>query len=329
MIILSAAEVERALPMPDAIQAMKRAFAALSDGHAIVPLRLRLPIPDQEAVSLIMPAYLSSPPEQALAIKVVSVFPHNPARRRPLIYAAVLVLDPHSGEPQAMLEGGTLTAIRTGAASGAATDLLARPDSRVLAVFGAGRQARTQLRAVCAVRPIQRVWIYDPNRQQVETMIAELAGQPGLPSDLRPAESSQQALAEADVVCTATTSAEPVFSDHELRDGVHINGVGSYTPEMAEIPAETVRRARVVIDHREAALQEAGDLIQPLRRGLIPPEHCQTELGDIILGRQTGREDPRQITFFKSVGVAIQDAAAAQLALANARAWKLGTFVPF
>jgi ornithine cyclodeaminase len=138
-----------------------------------------------------------------------------------------------------------------------------------------------------------------------------------------------QALAEADIVCTATTSAEPVFADHELREGVHINGVGSYTPEMAEIPAETVQRARVVIDHRQAALQEAGDLIQPLRRGLITPEHCQTELGDIIVGRQAGRENPRQITFFKSVGVAVQDAAAAQLALANARAWNLGTVVPF
>jgi len=329
MIVLSANEVERALPMPDAIQAMKRAFAALSLGQVIAPLRTRLPIADQEAVSLIMPAYLASPEQQALAIKVVSVFPHNPAQQRPLIYAAVLVLDPRSGEPQALLEGGTLTAIRTGAASGAATDLLAPADSRVLAVFGAGRQARTQLQAVCAVRPIQRVWIYDRNRLKVETMIAEMAGQPGLPSDLRLAESPRQALAEADIVCTATTSAEPVFADHELREGVHINGVGSYTPEMAEIPAETVQRARVVIDHRQAALQEAGDLIQPLRRGLITPEHCQTELGDIIVGRQAGRENPRQITFFKSVGVAVQDAAAAQLALANARAWNLGTVVPF
>ncbi|HUV80215.1 MAG TPA: hypothetical protein VMW40_05260 [Candidatus Bathyarchaeia archaeon] len=214
--------------------------------------------------------------------------------------------------------------MRTGAASGAATDLLARPDSKVAAIFGAGVQARTQLEAVCAVRPIQTVWIYDLIPARVESFITEMAGKGPIPNDLRAATSPQQAVADADVICTATTSFTPVFTDADLKQGVHINGVGSYTPEMQEIPTETVSRALVVVDSRDAALAEAGDLIRPIQQGIISEVHIHAEIGEIVLGRKQGRMHSEQVTFFKTVGVAVQDAAAARIALQNAQALGLG-----
>jgi ornithine cyclodeaminase len=194
-------------------------------------------------------------------------------------------------------------------------------------VLGAGAQGRTQLEAVCTARPIRTAWIYDPDPQRTRQMIEQLAGRGRIPSDLRPAETARQAVSQADVVCTATTSNTPVFADADLKPGAHINGVGSYSPEMQEVPAETVLRALVVVDSRPAALAEAGDLIQPIQRGLFSAEHIHAELGEIVLGRKTGRSDAGQVTFFKSVGVAVQDAAAAQLALQNAEQLGLGQLV--
>ncbi len=322
--VLNAIQVRQALPMDQCIHAMKRAFAAFSSGNAQVPLRTRLPIPPHEAVSLVMPAYVQAQDGESLAVKVVSLHPRNVARGLPLIHAAVLVLEADTGRPVALLQGGMLTALRTGAASGAATDLLARPDSHVAAIFGAGVQGRTQLEAVCSVREIHKAWIYDPDPERQAEFIQALAGIGRIPKDLRRAATPAQAVAQADVICAATTSSVPVFADRDLKPGVHINGVGSYTPEMQEIPADTVQRASVVVDSRSAALAEAGDLIQPIRQGLITPEHIQAEIGELVLGRILGRTDPGQITFFKSVGVAVQDAAAAQLALENARTMGLG-----
>jgi ornithine cyclodeaminase len=329
MLILTADAVRLALPMEMAIAAMKEAYAALSSGQAEVPLRSRLPIPAHEAVSLFMPVYLQDSSGEALAVKIVSLFPKNPERGFPMIQSAVLVLEADTGRPLALLEGGSLTAIRTGAASGAATDLLARPDSTIAAIFGAGVQGRTQLEAICTVRPIQIAWIYDQNREKAEAFIAEMTGKAGIPADLRVAVSSHQAVEAADIICTATTSLSPVFADQDLRPGVHINAVGSYTPEMQEIPADTVCRARVVVDSRLACLSEAGDLIQPIREGSIGEDHIRAELGEIVLGLHQGRENAAQVTLFKSVGVAVQDAAAARLALQRAADLHLGQTVPW
>jgi len=327
MIILNESAIHKALPMGQAISAMKRAFAALSSGNAEVPMRGTLTIAPQKATSLFMPAYVQDEAGDSLALKVVSLFPDNIERGLPLIQAAVLVLDANTGRPLALLEGASLTAIRTGAASGAATDSLARPNSRIAAIIGAGVQGRTQLEAVCTVREIQTVWVYDPSPERIAAFIEEMAGKAPIPADLCWAENPTQAVAEADIICTATTSSTPVFQDWDLKPGVHINGVGSYTPEMQEIPPETVRRAYVVIDSRSAALVEAGDLIQPLNQGLISEQHINVEIGEIILGLEPGRSSPEQITFFKSVGVAVQDAVAAKLALENAHSQNLGQVV--
>ncbi len=331
MLILTANDVQKALPMKETIEAMKRAYASLSDGKADVPLRTRLSIPSQDAVSLFMPAYVQAEGGDALAVKVVSLFPKNPERERklPLIQAAVLVLEADTGRPVALLEGSSLTAIRTGAGSGAAIDMLARPDSKVVAVFGAGTQGRTQLEAACSVRKIEKAWVFDPSIELAETFAQEMAGKGNIPQDLRVANNPGQALFDADIVCTATTSSQPVFEDADLQDGTHISAIGSYTPEMQEVPAETVARALVVVDSRSATLAETGDLIQPMQSGLFGEGHIHAELGELLLGRKPGRGSPAEITYFKSVGVAVQDAMAAQLALQNAQKYQLGTNVKF
>ena len=331
MLILTAEDVQKSLPMNDAIEAMKRAYASLSGGKAEVPLRTRLSVPPQDAVSLFMPAYVRAEGGDALAVKVVSLFPKNPERERRLafIQAAVLALDAETGRPMALLEGNSLTAIRTGAGSGAAIDLLARLDSNVVTVFGAGVQGRTQLEAACSVRKIEKAWVFDASVERAEIFVQEMAGLGNVPPKLRVANSPEQALAEADIVCTATTSSTPVFADADLKPGTHISAIGSYTPEMQEVPPETVARALVVVDSRSAALAETGDLLKPMQDGLFGEEHIHAELGEIVLGRKAGRDSTERITYFKSVGVAVQDAMAAQLALQNARQLRLGTDVKF
>ncbi|MDP9368580.1 MAG: ornithine cyclodeaminase [Chloroflexota bacterium] len=313
---LTRAELRRLVPMTDAIELMKVAFAELSAGRAASPLRTVLPLHDGAADALYMPAYV--PALGALGVKVVSVFSGNPSRGLPLIHALVCLTDPETGEPLAILDGTYLTALRTGAASGAATDLLARPGSRVLVTFGAGAQGVTQVAAVCSVRPIERVVVVDPNRDArerfrtaIEADWQDLLGRVEFSDDPR-------VVGEADVVCAATTSRQPVFDDADVRPGTHINAVGAYTPEMQEIPPETVRRATVVVDAVDAALAEAGDLIKPLQAGIIGREHLERELGMVAAGLAPGRRSEEEITFFKSVGNAVQDVVVARRAVDRA-----------
>jgi ornithine cyclodeaminase/alanine dehydrogenase-like protein (mu-crystallin family) len=327
MLILTAADVRKALPMNEAIEAMKKAYASLSSGTAIVPLRTRLSMPNREALSLFMPAFVNSQDGDALAIKVVSLFPTNPARGLAYIQAAVLVFDPETGQALALLEGSSLTAIRTGAAGGAAIDLLARKDSKVVAIFGAGAQGRTQLESACTTRSIQTVFIMNKSVEKAKSFAEEMKSKHGIPKDIRVASSPKEAIQNADIICTATTSVNPVFDDKDLKPGTHISAVGSYTPEMQEVPAETLQRAKVFVDSRTASLEEAGDLIQPLRAGLFDESHIYGELGELILGKVSGRESQEEITYFKSVGIAVQDAMAAQVALNNARKQNIGTEV--
>lgn len=330
MRILSANDVRKAVPMSAAIDAVAAGFAQLSAGDATVPLRTRVDVPQHEAVSFFMPAYLtgqSTGSAPALGLKAVSVFPHNQARHNaPSIHALVVLLDPATGRPIAALDGAYLTALRTGAGSGAATRVMARPDARVLALFGAGVQARTQALAVCAVRPIERIWIVNRTRERA-VLLAELLRADGVRAELRLAPSAAVALDDADIVCCATSSPTPLFADADLRPGTHINGIGSFTHTMAEVPPASVARARVVVDQRAAAWAEAGDLIQARDAGLIDETHVVAELGQVILGHIPGRIDDTEITFFKSVGNAVQDMSVAQYALSAAIASNLGVEV--
>jgi ornithine cyclodeaminase len=275
-----------------------------------------------------MPAYVKSQDGNALAIKIVSLFPTNPGRGLAYIQAAVLAFDPETGQAIALLEGSSLTAIRTGAASGAAIDLLARPESRVVAVFGAGAQGRTQLEAACTARQIETAFICDADRNKAALFAEEMSNK-GFAKDVRVALTPREAVENADIICTATTSLKPVFEDTYVKPGTHISGVGSYTPEMQEVPPGTLQRAKVFVDSRSASLEEAGDLIQPLRAGLFDESHICGELGEVLLGRVAGRQSAEEITYFKSVGVAVQDAMAAQVALSNARKMGIGKEVDF
>lgn len=326
MLILSADEVKKALPMAECIEAMKAAFGALSSEQVEMPLRTRISVASQDGISLFMPAFLEDSEEAALAVKIVTVFNQNPARGLPLIHAAVVVMDPITGSIEAVMEGGALTAIRTGAGSGAATDLLAPKDAHTLAIFGAGIQARSQLQAICEVRAIDSVWVYAPEAQEVQVFISDMAGLGSIPKDLHAAEKPAEAVRQADIICTATTSNSPVFEDKDVQAGSHINGIGSFTLEMQEIPSATVARANVIVDGRSAALAESGDIAIPLNEGLITKKEI-TEMGEVVLDPTKGRQSGEEITFFKSVGVAVQDAAAGQLALRNARKLNLGTEV--
>ena len=331
MLILNREAVQAALPMEVAVEAMRWAYQAWSAGQAQMPQRIHLELPEMKAVSLFMPAFVSKSPDgafvPALAVKAVSVFPDNPASGLAAIQGAVLVLDPKTGRCLALLDGGALTAIRTGAGSGVATDLLARPDAMVLAMLGAGAQAAAQIQGVCAVRPIRTVWIYDRMPDRAEALASKLAGQSRLPLDIRFTRTAADAIRDADIVCTATTASTPLFNDSDLKPGVHINAVGAFRPTMQEIPPATVQRARVFVDSRAAALSEAGDLVQPLEAGLITVAHILGEIGEVVSGNLAGRLSDGERTLFKSVGMAVQDAIAATVALARAEALGLGQSV--
>ena len=324
LLILSGEDVRRALPMRDAIEAMRSAMASLSAGECIVPARTHVDVPEHDGVALFMPSY--SPADERMAVKVITLFDRNPERGLPRIQAVVLLLDASNGSPLAMMDGAALTAIRTGAGSGMATDLLARKDAETAAVFGSGPQARTQLEAVCTVRAIRLARVYDPNTEAAARYAREMAVQLSIPISVSP--SPRAALDEADIVCTATVSHTPVFDDRDVQPGTHINAIGSYKPHVQELPGATVARAYVVVDHRDGALTEPGDLLIPMREGLFGPEHIAAEVGEIILGRKQGRTSDDQVTLYKSVGVAVQDLAAASAAAGRARVLGLGAEVP-
>lgn len=316
--ILSASDVRSAIDMRQAIEAMREAFGQLSAGQATVPLRT--PVETEKGLTLFMPAYLRGTGD--LGAKIVSVYPDNPTLGLPTITAAVVVLDSRTGRPLALMDGTYLTALRTGAASGLATELLAHPEAQVVTVFGAGVQARTQLEAVRAVRSIREVRIVARTQASAERFAAELGG-----VRVRVMDDRRAAVRGAEIVIAATTSATPVFDGRDVEPGTHVNGIGSYTPEMQEVDATLVQRAKVVVDSREAALAEAGDLIIPLRQGLITEDHIYAELGEIVIGAKPGRTADDEITFFKSVGIAVQDVVAARWVLKAAEQKGLGTVV--
>jgi alanine dehydrogenase len=323
MRVLSAGDVRSGLPMSEAVEAMREAFRALSEGRSTVPPRTHIPLSDPPGDALFMPSCM--PSIGRIGVKAITLFGGNPARGLPMLQAVMLMLDAETGAPLALIDGNVLTAIRTGAASGAATDALARRDASVAAIFGAGLQARTQLEAVCSVRPVRDARVYDVRPEPARSFAADMSTLLGI--RVLPAETPTEALAGADIVCTATTSREPVFDDADLEGGTHINAVGSYKPDVRELPGQTVARAVVVVDRISDAMAEAGDLVVPLTEGLFGADHIATELGDVLAGRAPGRESAEQITLFKSVGVAVQDLAAADRLLRRAERDGLGVEV--
>jgi ornithine cyclodeaminase/alanine dehydrogenase-like protein (mu-crystallin family) len=323
-LILSRSDIQRCLTMPEAIEAMRLAFDALHAGQAQMPQRLAVGLPEQ-GTALLMPSLLQTSEQEAFSLKVITVMPRNSLRGLPSLYASVLLLDATTGRTQAILEGGWLTAMRTGAVSGLATDLLARREADVLALFGAGAQAPTQLLAIDTVRPLREVRVVnrsDEHYQQLVATVQSLLGAACPP--IRRAASAAEALEGASLVACATTATAPLFTWRDIEPGTHINAVGAFTPEMCEVDPETVAHARVVVDQREAALVEAGDLLQPLAAGRISGPETWSELGELVSGAAPGRQHEGEVTLFKSVGLAVQDLAVAILVYRNARRLGVG-----
>lgn len=326
MLVLSQAEVRDLLDPRRLIDALAAAMADLSRGAASMPARIAVRVAERDGILAAMPAYL--PSTRALSSKLVSLFPHNAGLSLPTHQAVIVAFDASTGSPLALLDGQYITALRTAAGSALATRLLARDDVAVLAVLGTGVQARAHLRALPLVRSFSLVRLAGRNRPSAEQLAAEVGPQIGTPVTVM--NSFQEALAEADVVCACTHSPEPVVRREWLRPGVHVNSVG-YNPEGCEVDAATVRDAVVVVEARSAALAPypagANDLNWPIRDGVIRPDHVQAEIGELVLGTASGRTSPEEITLYKSVGVAVQDAAAAALVLEAAKERGVGTQV--
>ena len=319
--ILSAADLRRLVPMADAIEIVARAFIDLSHGLAAAPLRTHLE--GGGGTALYMPARL--PGLGALGVKAVSVFPENPSRGLPTITAVVLIQDAATGLPVGLIEGASLTALRTGAASGLATRLLSRPDASICALFGVGAQARTQLEGVCAVREVTQVRVVGRDPSRTEDFVGWARGQPWL-RGATVVRASDPALAVrgAALIVTATTSPTPVVPTAEVAPGAHLNVIGAFTPQRREVEGELVARAMVVVDSRDAALAEAGDLLLAIAEGRFAPDRIHAEIGEVAAGERPGRRRAEEVTLFKSVGTAVLDVAVGAEALRRAAAAGVG-----
>lgn len=313
MLIISGEEIRAIYPMKDAIEASKLAFRLFSEGKTNVPLRTNLPVREKNGQVLFMPAYVGGE-EPSVGIKIVSVYVDNPAKGLPAVPSTVLLVDTENGFVKALMNGTVLTQIRTGAASGAATDLLARPDSKTGALFGAGGQAEFQLEAMITARPLEEVRVFDPRIENCRAFIARIKDRkPFSGVRLVVAETSDDAVRGADIITTATTARKPVFSADSVKPGAHVNGVGSYTPEMQELDPKILNRAgKIYMDSIDAVLAESADFINPLKEKTFSREKITGELGELAAGKKPGRKSPEGITLFKTVGIAVQDVVAAE-----------------
>jgi len=317
--VLSAEDVAKLLPMRDCIEVMRDALGALARGNALVPLRMVMRMPDASGFLGVMPGQIGPDGERegALGMKAVSVFPGNAPRGIDTHQGAVLLFEPDTGRLSALLDGAAITAIRTAAVSGLATDLLARKDASELAILGAGVQARTHLEAIAAVRPLRRVRIWSRNPEHAVNLVRESAAR--YPATIDAVPTAEAAVRGADVVATVTASPQPVLQRPWVKDGAHINAVGSSIPTTREIDTATMAAARLFVDRRESALNEAGDVLIAIHEGGFGADHIQAELGEVIIGTDPGRRSATELTLFKSLGLAVEDVASAAFILKRAK----------
>ena len=325
MLLLSKGDIQKVFTMKEAVEADKEAFTLFSEGKSVVPLRTNIGAPKHDGAFLFMPSYVEE--MECSAIKIVNVFPKNIDKGLPTTPAQVLLIDGTTGVVVSVLDGTYVTQLRTGAASGAAFDVLARKDAKKGALIGTGGQAATQLEAMMAVRDLSEVKVYDLNAERlnafVEQMNKELAA---YGTKVIAAESSDDAIEDADLVVTVTPSSRPVFDGTKVKKGVTVSCVGSYQPHMQEMdPAILTRASKIYFDSVDAVLSEAGDILIPLEDGTITKDDFTGDLGDVLLGKVTARENDEEIIVFKTVGIGTQDLVTAKKIYDKALAQGVGT----
>lgn len=329
MLILSRHDVEALLTMEDALGAVEEGFRQLALGTVAMPQRPATTVAPHNGLHLAMPAYVGGDVD-ALTVKIVTVYGENlPKYNLPTIQGVLLVHDARTGQVLALLDAEHLTATRTGAASGVATNYLARADAATVTLFGAGALGPGQLTAVCAVRPIERAYLITRSGAKDADFCTQISKQLGIDVHATGGspQGAQHAIEQSDIICTATNSPTPLFDGNWLKPGAHINAVGAYTSKMRELDTTTIQRSRVFVDRHEAARAEAGDLCIPIANGELTYEHVAGELGEVIAGTLPGRTGDDEITLFKSVGLALQDAVTAKRIYLAAIAQKIGTEV--
>lgn len=325
-LVINQAEVRRLLPMDECIEVMQEALLTLAAGDGVQPLRMASWLPDRRGLIGVMPAYLGGK-VSAPGVKIVTVFPGNHGGPLDAHQGAVLLFDGENGSLRAVMDGTEVTSVRTAAVSGVATRALAREDARQLAILGSGVQAWTHLAAMQTVRPIERVRVWSRTRANAEGFAARASKRFGLPVEA--VSFGREAVAGADIICVATSASEPVLDGAWLPDGVHINAVGACTPKVRELDTSTVVLSRLFVDRRESTLAEAGDFLIAREEGAVGDEHILAELGEVLAGRHPGRGSDEERTLFKSVGIGVEDVAAAHHIYDKARAQGLGTTLEF
>jgi len=322
VLILDAQAVRAVLSMKDCIDIVEKAFAELALSNVVMPLRSTMRMARHDGVSLYMPAYVGGQIE-ALACKIVTVYKSNPAKfNLPTILGTVLVQNPRTGAVECIMNGGIVTAMRTGAVSGVAAKYLARKNSKIVGLFGAGTQARTQLEAISEVVQVEECLVYDTSPDAARKLANDMSSRLAI----KVAAVSYKPV-DVDIILTATTATSPILDGSKLKEGTFISGVGSHAPDSRELDTETIKKSKLVVDQRSACLAEAGDILIPIKEGAISADHIYAELGELILKKKDGRTDEKEITLFKSVGLAVQDAATAELVYERASTAGIGVQV--
>jgi len=322
-LILSQREIRRLLPMDACMEVIADAARCLCEGRGQNPLRTGLRLQDGSGLIGTMPGALDSP--HALGLKVITVFPDNHGTHWDAHQGVVVLFEREHGRPVAIMEASEITAIRTGAASGVATHVLAREDAGDLAILGAGVQAWSHLQAMACARTLRRVRVFSPRQESREAFAARASDHFGM--EVEPTATAEDAVRGADLVCTTTNSSSPVLSGDWLEPGAHVNAAGASVRAARELDTHAVQRSRLYVDRRESTVNEAGDYLIPLDEDAITEDHIVAEIGDVLLGREPGRQNDQEITVYKSLGIAAWDLAAGMYVLGRARAEGLGTEV--
>lgn len=323
-LILNNQQIKELLPMPECVELMAEALSALARGEVYQPLRTIIRPPEARGLLGLMPAFQAGD-DGAFGLKAICVFPENPAIGMDAHQGAVLLFSRETGDLLALMNASEITAIRTAAVSGVATRLLARPDAGRLAIIGAGVQARTHLAALAYVRSIKHAKVACRNIEHARQLVAEI--QPVFSFSIEPVSTNEEAINDADLIVTATSSHDPVLERNWISAGAHINAIGTHSPDSREIDGATMAAAKIFVDRRESTLNEAGDYLLAAKEGLINPESIVAEIGELLVGKGAGRTSPDEITIFKSLGLAIEDVACAAFLHQKAVAQQVGTWV--